>query len=421
MRDRLTTLFYAFAALLLIIGALNPTTEQPEKKSSLPNTADTGRNGLAGLQRFLAAAGLPTLSFRQRYDALDIDNTLPSQGNLIIVTLPQHNAARPSEQKSLLQWVERGNTILLLVAGAGAASGFNAMGGFSSLANTNLALREFSFFAATDKSTVTAPDQDSSRTATATLSPEPSLAWLSNIQQLQLSYQTEAIVNRLNVAPMQGKLALPLLFDSQTKQSAFFYAPQGKGHVLVSNYAALFDNTNLGQADNAAFFWRVLDLTRRQSGVVIFDDMHQGLSTIYDPDAFFADPRLHGTLAFAFAFWLLYVIGHSPRLGPPRNKTPAPRAITFVNALGNLYARRVTEQQAALHLCRHSFNELREKFQLPRNGEPLWDELAAMPRVKGPQLEQLRSVYASIGTRRRINLTQLHNLLNEVRNAALTQ
>ncbi len=51
-------------------------------------------------------------------------------------------------------------------------------------------------------------------------------------------------------------------------------------------------------------------------GVVLFDDLRQGLSANYDPARFYRDPRLFKTLFIVLGLWLVWVLG-STRLRAP--------------------------------------------------------------------------------------------------------
>jgi hypothetical protein len=168
----------------------------------------------------------------------------------------------------------------------------------------------------------------------------------------------------------------------------------GSGRLWVSRYPGLFGNAALGEADNARLLANVLGSALGPDGVVLFDDMHQGLSDLYDPQAFFADPRLHNTLLFIFGFWMLYVIGYSNRLGPPAPSQPAvSRQADLVRAVGGLFARRLRPHTVAERLYVHFFDEIRGRRGLPTNGQPVWQMLRLSPRLDRERLEQLMRMY----------------------------
>ena len=78
--------------------------------------------------------------------------------------------------------------------------------------------------------------------------------------------------------------------------------------------------------------------------------MHQGLSSLYDASALLRDARLRYTIWFVLAGWLVYVLGGSNRLAPPRSPRSVPKQGDFVGAAGGFMARRL-DRGAAGQLC----------------------------------------------------------------------
>ena len=67
----------------------------------------------------------------------------------------------------------------------------------------------------------------------------------------------------------------------------------GAGSILLSAGGTLFTNRALGNADNAGLFANIVSARVARDGVVLFDDLRQGLSANYDPARFYRDPRLY--------------------------------------------------------------------------------------------------------------------------------
>ena len=89
--------------------------------------------------------------------------------------------------------------------------------------------------------------------------------------------------------------SLVLLEDPLTKFPVFWQVRIGDGIGWISGYAELFSNAALGGGDNARLLANIVAGSLGLDGRVIFDDMHQGLTEVYDPKAFFGDARLHMT------------------------------------------------------------------------------------------------------------------------------
>jgi hypothetical protein len=148
-------------------------------------------------------------------------------------------------------------------------------------------------------------------------------------------------------------------------------------------------------------------------GWVIFDDMHQGLTEVYDPSAFFGDARLRATLWFIVGFWLIYVAGHSNRIAPLVRRLERPRAVDFVRAVGGLFARRLSGREVALGLLRHFFAELRGA-RAGADGID-WELLARYPRVPRSRIDELRGLHSGLAQGRAPDLVRLNNLINNIR------
>ena len=75
-------------------------------------------------------------------------------------------------------------------------------------------------------------------------------------------------------------------------EGALFEQRVGEGRVLLSAGGSLFTNRALGNADNAHLFANIVSARMSRDGVVLFDDLRQGLSASYDPARFYRGPAL---------------------------------------------------------------------------------------------------------------------------------
>ncbi len=88
MRDRIASLLFACAALLLFWTLFVPKPAAPAG-ASRPQSHDRGAAGYAGLWRWLRASRIPVLQLRERYDSLSKPGVLPSAGgNVLLLTGP---------------------------------------------------------------------------------------------------------------------------------------------------------------------------------------------------------------------------------------------------------------------------------------------------------------------------------------------
>jgi hypothetical protein len=209
------------------------------------------------------------------------------------------------------------------------------------------------------------------------------------------------------------RTSLVLLEDPLTRSPAFWQVRIGEGSGWISGYADLFGNAALGAGDNARLLANIVAGSLGADGWVIFDDMHQGLTEVYDPSAFFSDARLHATLWFIVGFWLIYIVGRSNRVAPLIRPPELPRAVDFVRAVGGLFARRLAGREVALGLLRHFFAEVRGAGA---GADAIdWELLARYPRVPRNRIDELRAMHAGLAQGRTPDLVRLNNLINSIR------
>lgn len=402
VKDRLITLGLGLLALYVVL-ALFVFNRPPETHPiSFPTTADRGAQGLVALKRWLGEAGVPTASLRRRYDAADA--LPPGRGHLLVASSPQRWPVRTKEGRALREWVARGNTLLIL------AALYDTPEWSQSLGDQDELLRTFGL----DFDRVDLADgetaSDSHRSTWRTLRITPAMG--GGGRRLAVF----APAPRFGWALSSTDKA-PALVLAQTEPHGWpvmWRLPQNQGAVIVSAHADLFGHAALGREDNARFMAALAQAHLAPQGIAIFDDMHLGLSDLYDPRAFVADTRVRGTAVFLASLWLLYLIGRGARLGPLSRHLRRPRAVDFVYAVGGLFARRLTRQAALAALIRNFFNDVRARHALPRNGAPVWDLLAGDARMAPERLAQLRMLAQKPHPRPR-DLVAAANLIHELR------
>lgn len=399
MKDRLITLGLGLLALGVVL-ALFVFNRPPETRPiSFPTTADRGAQGLLALKRWVSEAGVPTASLRRRYDALPAGS-----GHLLIASSPQRWPVRTKEARALRDWVARGNTLLMLVARYDAPEWSQALGYQNELPRA-LGL-DFDRVEIAEEEGENASTESTWRA----LSVTPMMAGRSR----RLAVYTSAAEVAWALSSTNKAPAAVLAQTEPQGWPALWRLPQEQGAVIVSAYADLFGHAALGREDNARFLAELVQAHVAPQGVVIFDDMHLGLSDLYDPRAFVADARVRGTAAFLIGLWLLYLLGRGARLGPLGQRTRVPRAVDFVQAVGGLFARRLTRQAALAALLKNFFNDVRARHALPRNGAPVWDVLARDARVAPARLAALRALTQKPKPRSR-DLVTAANLIHELR------
>jgi Domain of unknown function (DUF4350) len=467
MKDWLVTLVLALAAFVAFYTlVVQPGPEPP--KVLRPLTTEPGPNGYMGLVQWLRAQNLEPVVWRDRFNKLE-RSSIPPQGNLLLSTAPFVYPPRNSEFAALQRWIEAGNTLLLVASLADspqwappsaqsvAVEAIQNMTGLKlspqydrvatresaeALANDTMAAAEEAPAAesedaevpdAADAPSGNAQGRDEARrslqrrlldqmmqpTDEATiveLVPEQAHPLLEGVSRV------EAIARFANHAwtltPATTPLVLELASSPQLQLPALWLARVGRGQVIISGLGSVFTNGQLGKADNARLLANVVHWSLQGEGRILLDDAHQGSVEYYDPQAFFGDSRLHATLWWVMALWLVFV------LGPQRLRMANPGwrpadLTTFVRAIGGFTARVLQPAATARQMFSLFFAEVHRRTGLPPQSEPPWQWLQAHAGADAADLSRLRQLYDQVQRDRRVNLQQLHNLLLRVRSSWL--
>lgn len=429
MRERLITLACALGALALFLTLFVHVGEPEPAEASAPTTAERGANGLAGASLWLAGEHVPTRALRSRFDGALHATDLTLSGNLLIVSLPVATPFRAEERRALDEWLQAGNTLLVLAAIAdrpGWAAGRTGLDAdLLDLTGLGRETPRAGTRAAEQKRRAADPSADPAATLAnayrrlgepqrATLVPNRPHAYLEGVRTAvaEWDYRARAYSSRTRApgVPHDGFM-LCLARARESGAGALWVRPHGGGTIIVSGFGSLFSNRALGLADNARLLGNIVSASLKPGGTVLFDDEHQGLSDAYDPEKFYRDPRLYATLGVLVALWLTWVLG-GMRLRVPINRTAAPREAQLVHATGLFLARALRTPAAARRMFEHFFARLRRHATATPEGDgPPWQLIEQHPGIARADLERLREWYAAAHSDGRIPLGRLHNLM----------
>ena len=431
MRDTLITLAGALLSLILLVSVMSPQTEQ--QTISRPNTEDAGKHGLKALHTWLLENNINTYSLRKPVTRID-QEALPATGNMMVVSLPLAREALDSEWSALNRWVSDGNTVLVLASLYHMPHWSNShqwireheiKDAIASLTAEEFILQrdvvddEESEFSLTDM-------QESIRA----FKPQP--YWLypavdhslfGGVYELESvhtpgMYQYEDEFDNLHASywtidSESARLALRIIYGEAQEQTAMWLLPAGKGWIYLSAFPDLVSNSVLRHEQNARWFANLLSHTVTDGGYVVFNDYHFGLSDLYDPDAFFADDRLHNTLLFIGAFWLIYALGRSPRLAPVREQTIKPANRDFIEAMAGFFTRRIRSRAIARELAARLLEDISTRTQL--KGDSLWNWLHDHPDISEHDILRLKRASGQVGGRTKlIQLTRSISRIQKV-------
>lgn len=395
------TLLLALGALALFYLLFVPQPHRTRIPEGLPLSNDARADGYLAIWRWLGTQGIPRLSLRYRYERLPSLLHRPS-GNLLLLTLPQRVPMRPRELAALRGWIRRGNTVLIMAA----------------LDDTPL------WSVAADRSLEI---KDLRRLTGLNFTPKPGAALLRVLHERPLElisagaqpllanvHDLRAILSlparQWREQPLEGApLPLTLATRPQGSDPALWLQPQGAGQIILCAAASPFSNAGIVLADNARFLANVVDWSVRPGGTVVFDDAHQGLGAFYDARAFYADPRLHASLAWIAIVWLVFVLGSRP-LRTDGHAWQPPSEAADLEGSARYLAAVVRPAAVARRLVEDFLAELRNATQ----HDP-WARLAREPRVTAQQRRALRSLYRRACAGGRVDLMRLQTLLASLR------
>jgi hypothetical protein len=421
MRDRLVTLLGAVLALTIVYALFfQRPREAPVTK---PLSTEAGRNGYLALWNWLEREHVRVVSLRNRYSTLRDDKSLAKGGNVLIVTMPFRTPLRQSEFIPLQSWLLDGNTVLLLASLDDSpewlplADQLDFRRDLSTLTGLRFTTPREDAAAASGGPSRMPPAARFARAPIAArtvieLEPAVEHPLLAGVGPLRGYSDDQSELWSLRKYP--SALVLRLATESSSGNDALWERPYGKGDMIVAASGSLLANRNIGEGGARELVRNVLRYRLGDGGAVIFDDMHQGLSSLYDAAALLRDPRLRYTAWFVLAAWLVYVLGTSNRLAPPRAPRSVPRQGDFVAAAGGFMARRLGRSAAARLLLDEWLDEVRRARGLPR-GTPLWPELEATPTLARGVYEELHACDRTLAGGGTVDLVRLNNTLLKAR------
>lgn len=409
MRDRTVVFAMALGVLGLLYVLFGPKTRSdPATETVFPLSTESRPDGLLALWRWLGEQHVPEASLRYRYDRLAGLLTKPT-GNLLIMTLPQQVPARKAELAQLEEWVEAGNTLLILAAVDDEPLWSLAGDPLSEQKLKELTGLEFQTHGLGRVGGMFAANVNQLQADSLEITPRgehPLLAGVRHVTAISfLKHPSKAPGGLTEVMPLE----LADQVDSQG--TVLWLLRRGAGQIILSSVASPFSNRAVALGDNARLLANIIEWGRTEGGTVVFDDSHQGAAAYYDAGAFFADHRLYYTLLWILALWFAFVLGALPLRARQRQESPLDEGL-YIEGSAGYFAAVVPPGEAAQRLIERFLEELRGQ---ERVGIALWERFDAHPRVSGTQRRALHDFYEKACSGRRVDLARLQNLLAQLR------
>lgn len=455
MNDRLITLLGALCALLVGIGLFFQPSGEPALGK--PNTEQRNPQGYFAMFQWLERSRVPVVSLRERLTELD---RFSSTGNILMITLPVENALRSRELEGLRHWIAKGNTLLLFTAlndtpnwttGVDSSRLFDDLEDITQLRFKILEQGEPEEGMTLDDIEQLFASQNivlkPNAAAGGSGGVHPLLRMVDDLQSVSDSGSSkwrivgpcascaldedEALVSvdadaeepQDGVAAQPSQLVLNLAVESSTHQAALWELQQGQGRVLLSAVSGLFSNRSLGSGGNAQLLTNIVAWHLGSNGQFIVDDLHQGLSVLYDPAAFYKDPRLGFSVLFLLAFWLIYLVGTNNRLAPVVPADNSPQQGQYIAAVGGFMSRKLAPADTALVMFDRWFGELHQTLfagggaqAAGQSSLEVWQRLMALPTVDPTLAVDLQQLHRQAQRGESVNLQDLHNQLQHMRN-----
>ena len=405
MKDWLITVGGALFALVALAAVLvGDSAPSPTR----PTSAEPGPNGYLALYDWLGTSGVAVSSHRQRLAGLA---TIRSEGgDLFITTMPHQARMHDDEVDALRSWVAAGNTLLVLAALNDTPDWALGADPTWSLFEPLRALTGLTFETVRDEDgdavRIGFPGQETSVKLQA-VDAHPLAVGIDDLDGVT-DYPTSAW--QVKSAGEEPRLRLAA---TEAGTDAIWQIRHGRGRIFLVALGSLLTNRVIGRADNRVFVANLVGRHLAPSGTVIFDDMHQGLSALYDPTAFFSDRRLYVSLAFVIGLWFVYIAGTWNRLAPVRETAGQPGQQDFVCAVGGFLARKLDPVDAGRLAFASWFAAVEGRpvaFE-----EPPWRRLDANPTLDKALLAELKADHARLRAGGKVDLKQLHNRIRRTR------
>jgi hypothetical protein len=415
VKERLTTLGLALAALVLVYILFLPKPLSPDAAPARPLSTEMRPDGYQVIWRWLQAEHVPEVALRERYDRLALNYPQREGGNVLITSLPHNTAVSPQELRSLHQWIRDGNTLLVSAALDDTPVWASVDGG--SLVDQVWRLTGFAVSAIQAEKKASKADElrdkltEIAADRTSLLEPRGLHALTQQVRTVKVISALPSSRWQLKQADGAGVLSLANLRDSD--ESVAWLVREGAGQIIVIAYAGVFNNGNIAAADNGQLLSNVLAWSLKPGGSVIFDDAHQGAVNYYDAKAFFADPRLHRTLAWLVLLWFVFVLGIQRLRAHPHEWRPLD-ITAFIGISGEFLASATTPVAAASRLMANFFNSIRRRLNLREDGTPEWIWLESQPRVDSTEVRSLRAWHARVQQGKAVDLMKLQGLLRKL-------
>jgi len=425
LKERLVTFGLALGALALFYALFLPKPAPADRAPALPLSSESRANGYQAAWRWLKVERIPVTALHERYDHLGLRSASPSQaGNILLTTLPHKLPVHPQEAAQLDAWVERGNTLIVMAA-LDDTPLWSLMNNERLIdAIGRLTRLKFEVIEEAGKSkALTTVNRPIGAMLRSLAQPDNLLIearsahpLLQGVQSVQV--KSEFPASRWRAVPMDRSGVLQIGQVEGTGDAAIWLSRQGNGQVITFAVASIFSNGAIGERDNARLLSNLIAWSRGSAGAVIFDDAHQGVVSYYDAKAFFADSRLHRTLAWITLLWFVFVLGVQRLRTRSADWNPVD-VTAFLGSSGEFFAATLTPAAVGARLLANFFNSIRGRLGSTQDGTPEWEWLSGHAGVSARDLAELQRLHDRVRTGQSVDLVRLQNLIVQLQGSVI--
>lgn len=323
-----------FVALILFV-ILGPRTRPNQSDPDIPSSRSSAPTGALGLYTWLGQIGYDAR--RLEYRAFELD-----ENDAALIVLNPSETINQAHIDSMLEWVERGGT--LIVAD-----------------DTPIA------FSASDELLDRLDVRRAVYTNTQTIErAPPAQPVLDQPPTGELTLNTGRVL--VSLADSYVKLAGP------RDAAVVIGMKRGQGYIFLSSATYPLTNAGLGDADNAAL---VLNMLRRvpKGGRIQFDEYHLGFFTPPSPSRTLLSNPLGWAAAYALLATGLYLLLSGRRFGrpvPAKGELARRSSTEYVESMADLLQR--ARQRG--YILKHYHTMLKRRLAAPAGISPHLDDPA---------------------------------------------
>ncbi|HEY4490846.1 MAG TPA: DUF4350 domain-containing protein, partial [Acidobacteriota bacterium] len=270
---------------LLIVGAILGRQGR-QGASPLSSSYSASPRGLKALYLYLKESGIPAGRHLQSFHELP-DGT----GSMLVVSEPSRAQITTREAEDLLDWVRRGN-FLLLASRCGEG--------------------------------VLRTELDAEILSRMGIECESQKNWRQELLPKRMDFSPTKFSLNKNVVHVSARaVSIPnlssteaaVVLQSGTAPAALF-VQKGTGGVLFLASSSVLENSEIGRRNNLQFFWNFVRFSDIR--IVYFDEFHHGFQQTFSTASRLRLRALSYTAALSVVLLILFTFAGGTRMGPPR-------------------------------------------------------------------------------------------------------